>query len=80
MSVRLEGYGSEEVDDLLGRIVAEPLGEARDALLSEMLSLLASDVPYVPLVETVLPWVHLGTFGGIAPNPLGALYLQDVTP
>ncbi|MCY3561598.1 MAG: ABC transporter substrate-binding protein [bacterium] len=80
MSVRLEGYGSEEVDDLLGRIVAEPLGEARDALLSEMQSLLASDVPYVPLVETVLPWVHLGTFGGIAPNPLGALYLQDVNP
>ena len=80
MSVKLEGYGSEAVDDLLGRIVAEPLGPARDALLSEMQSLLAGDVPYVPLVETVLPWVHLGEFGGIAPNPLGALYLQDVTP
>lgn len=80
MSVKLEGYGSEEVDDLLGRIVAEPLGPARDALLSEMQSLLASEVPYVPLVETVLPWVHLGEFGGVAPNPLGALYLQDVTP
>ena len=26
MSVKLEGYGSEEVDALLGRIVAEPLG------------------------------------------------------
>ena len=80
MSVKLEGYGSEAVDALLGQIVAEPLGEARDALLSEMQSLLAGDVPYVPLVETVLPWVHLGEFGGIAPNPLGALYLQDVTP
>lgn len=80
MSVKLEGYGSEEVDALLGRIVAEPLGPARDALLSEMQSLLASEVPYVPLVETVLPWVHLGEFGGVAPNPLGALYLQDVTP
>lgn len=80
MSVKLEGYGSEEVDALLGRIVAEPLGADRDALLSEMQSLLAGDVPYVPLVETVLPWVHLGEFGGIAPNPLGALYLQDVTP
>ena len=80
MSVKLEGYGSEEVDALLGQIVAEPLGPARDALLSEMQALLAGDVPYVPLVETVLPWVHLGGFGGIAPNPLGALYLQDVTP
>ncbi|MCY4102880.1 MAG: ABC transporter substrate-binding protein [bacterium] len=80
MSVKLEGYGSEAVDDLLGRIVAEPLGPARDALLSKMQSLLASDVPYVPLVETVLPWVHLGEYGGVAPNPLGALYLQDVTP
>jgi peptide/nickel transport system substrate-binding protein len=80
MSVKLEGYGSEEVDALLGRIVGEPLGPARDALLSEMQSLLATDVPYVPLVETVLPWVHLGGFSGIAPNPLGALYLQDVTP
>ena len=80
MSVKLEGYGSEEVDALLGRIVAEPLGPARDALLSEMQALLASEVPYVPLVETVLPWVHLGEFDGVAPNPLGALYLQDVTP
>ena len=80
MSVRLEGYGSEEVDALLNRIVAEPLGAARSALLSEMQALLATEVPYVPLVETVLPWVHLGEFNGIAPNPLGALYLQDVTP
>lgn len=80
MSVKLEGYGSEAVDDLLGRIVAEPLGPARDALMAEMQSLLATEVPYVPLVETVLPWVHLGEFGGIAPNPLGALYLQDITP
>lgn len=80
MSVKLEGYGSEDVDALLGQIVAEPLGPARDALMAEMQALLASDVPYVPLVETVLPWVHLGGFDGIAPNPLGALYLQDVTP
>ena len=80
MSTRLEGYGSETVDALLGQIVAEPLGPARDALLAEMQALLASEVPYVPLVETVLPWVHLGGFSGIAPNPLGALYLQDVTP
>ena len=80
MSVRLEGYGSEEVDALLGQIVAEPLGPARDALLSEMQALLAGEVPYVPLVETVLPWVHLGEFSGVAPNPLGALYLQDVAP
>ena len=80
MSTRLEGYGSEAVDALLGQIVGEPLGPARDALLTEMQALLASEVPYVPLVETVLPWVHLGGFSGIAPNPLGALYLQDVTP
>ncbi len=80
MSVKLEGYGSEDVDALLSQIVGEPLGPGRDALLSEMQSLLASEVPYVPLVETVLPWVHLGGFSGIAPNPLGALYLQDVTP
>ena len=60
--------------------MGEPLGPARDALLAEMQALLASEVPYVPLVETVLPWVHLGGFSGIAPNPLGALYLQDVTP
>ena len=80
MSTRLEGYGSETVDALLGQIVGEPLGPARDALLAEMQALLASEVPYVPLVETVLPWVHLGGFSGIAPNPLGALYLQDVTP
>ncbi len=80
MSLRLEGYGSEAVDALLNQIVAEPLGPARDTLMAEMQSLLASEVPYVPLVETVLPWVHLGGFNGIAPNPLGALYLQDVTP
>ena len=80
MSVKLEGYGSEDVDALLGQIVAEPLGPARDALMADMQALLASEVPYVPLVETVLPWVHLGGFDGIAPNPLGALYLQDVTP
>ncbi len=79
-STRLEGYGSEEVDALLAKIVAEPLGSTRDSMLVEMRELLAAEVPYVPLVETVLPWVHLGGFNGIAPNPNGALYLQDVTP
>ena len=79
-SVRLEGYGSDVVDALLSDIVREPLGPGRDALLAEMQALLASEVPYVPLVETVLPWVYLGEFSGIAPNPNGALYLQDVKP
>lgn len=79
-STRLEGYGSEVVDTLLAQIVAEPIGPARDALLNEMQTLLASEVPYVPLVETVLPWAYRGDFSGIAPNPNGALYLQDVSP
>jgi peptide/nickel transport system substrate-binding protein len=80
MSTKLEGFGSEEVDALLAEIVESPMGSARDGLLGEMQELLADSVPYVPLVETVLPWVHLGTYEGLNPNPTGAIYLQDVIP
>jgi peptide/nickel transport system substrate-binding protein len=80
MSTKLEGFGSEEVDALLAEIVEAPMGPSRDGLIGEMQQLLADSVPYVPLVETVLPWVHLGGYEGLNPNPTGAIYLQDVVP
>ena len=77
-STRLEAFASDDIDALLADIVAAAPGADRDALMGQMQQLLGDSVPYVPLVETVLPWVYLGDYLGLNPNPTGAVYLQDV--
>ena len=73
-----EGFTNDRVDELSDRILAELPGAARDVLIAEVQEILATEFPFVPLVETIIPWVFREDLQGAWPNPTGFLYPQDL--
>ncbi len=73
-----EGYANDRVDELSDLILAELPGTERDLLIDEARIILATEYPFVPLVETVIPWVFREDLEGARPNPTGFLYPQDL--
>lgn len=73
-----EGYANARVDELTALILAEPEGPVRDEFVAEAARILAQEFPFVPLVETIIPWVFVGGLEGAVPNPTGFLYPQDL--
>ena len=73
-----EGYANDRVDELSDLILAERPGEVRDLLIDEARIILATEFPFVPLVETIIPWVFRDDLEGARPNPTGFLYPQDL--
>lgn len=73
-----EGYSNDRVDELSNRILAELPGADRDVLIAEVQEIISTEFPFVPLVETVIPWVFREDLLGARPNPTGFLYPQDL--
>ena len=73
-----EGYANDRVDDLSDMILATDPGPDRDLLIDEARIILATEFPFVPLVETIIPWVFREDLQGAWPNPTGFLYPQDL--
>jgi len=73
-----EGYSNDRVDELSNQILAELPGADRDVLIAEVQEIIATEFPFVPLVETVIPWVFREDLQGARPNPTGFLYPQDL--
>ena len=73
-----EGFTNDRVDELSNQILAELPGAARDVFIAEVQRILATEFPFVPLVETVIPWVFRDDLQGARPNPTGFLYPQDL--
>ena len=73
-----EGFTNDRVDELSNQILAELPGAARDVFIAEVQRILATEFPFVPLVETVIPWVFRDDLEGARPNPTGFLYPQDL--
>ena len=73
-----EGYTNERVDELSDLILATDPGPERDVLIDEARIILATEFPFVPLVETIIPWVFREDLQGAWPNPTGFLYPQDL--
>ena len=73
-----DGYTNDRVDELSSRILAELPGAERDVLIAEVQEIIATEFPFVPLVETVIPWVFREDLQGARPNPTGFLYPQDL--
>ncbi|MCY3952499.1 MAG: ABC transporter substrate-binding protein, partial [bacterium] len=73
-----EGFTNDRVDELSSQILAELPGAARDEFIAEVQRILATEFPFVPLVETVIPWVFRDDLEGARPNPTGFLYPQDL--
>ena len=73
-----EGYANDRVDELSDLILAEDPGRERDLLIDEARIILATEFPFVPLVETIIPWVFREDLQGARPNPTGFLYPQDL--
>ena len=73
-----EGYANDRVDELSDLILAEDPGPDRDVLIDEARIILATEFPFVPLVETIIPWVFREDLQGARPNPTGFLYPQDL--
>ena len=74
-----EGYSNARIDELTALILAERPGAVRDGYVAEAARILTQEYPFVPLVETVIPWVFREDLGGVRPNPTGFLYPQDLT-
>ena len=73
-----DGYTNTRVDELSDAILAEVPGPARDVFIAEVQEILATEFPFVPLVETIIPWVFREDLQGAWPNPTGFLYPQDL--
>ena len=73
-----EGFTNDRVDELSNQILAELPGAVRDDFIAEVQGILATEFPFVPLVETVIPWVFRDDLAGARPNPTGFLYPQDL--
>lgn len=73
-----EGYANDRVDELSEMILATDPGPDRDVFIDEARIILATEFPFVPLVETVIPWVFRDDLEGARPNPTGFLYPQDL--
>lgn len=73
-----EGYANDRIDELTDLILAELPGPERDVYIAEAQTILATEYPFVPLVETIIPWVFTEGLGGAVPNPTGFLYPQDL--
>ena len=73
-----EGYANDRVDELSDAILAEDPGPDRDVFIDEARIILATEFPFVPLVETIIPWVFREDLQGARPNPTGFLYPQDL--
>lgn len=73
-----DGYTNTRVDELSDAILAEVPGPARDVYIAEVQEILATEFPFVPLVETIIPWVFREDLQGAWPNPTGFLYPQDL--
>lgn len=73
-----DGYTNDRVDELSDAILAEVPGPARDVFIAEVQEILATEFPFVPLVETIIPWVFREDLQGAWPNPTGFLYPQDL--
>ena len=73
-----DGYTNARVDELSDAILAEVPGAARDVFIAEVQEILATEFPFVPLVETIIPWVFREDLQGARPNPTGFLYPQDL--
>ncbi len=73
-----DGYTNARVDELSDAILAEVPGPARDVYIAEVQEILATEFPFVPLVETIIPWVFREDLQGAWPNPTGFLYPQDL--
>ncbi|MCY3924869.1 MAG: ABC transporter substrate-binding protein [bacterium] len=73
-----EGYTNDRVDELSDMILATDPGPDRDMLIDEARIILATEFPFVPLVETIIPWVFREDLQGAWPNPTGFLYPQDL--
>jgi peptide/nickel transport system substrate-binding protein len=73
-----EGYSNARVDELSDSILATDPGPDRDVFIDEARIILATEFPFVPLVETIIPWVFREDLQGAWPNPTGFLYPQDL--
>ncbi len=73
-----DGYTNDRVDELSNQILAELPGPDRDVFIAEVQEIIATEFPFVPLVETVIPWVFREDLQGARPNPTGFLYPQDL--
>ncbi|MCY3561584.1 MAG: ABC transporter substrate-binding protein [bacterium] len=73
-----DGYTNARVDELSDMILATEPGPDRDLLIDEARIILATEFPFVPLVETIIPWVFREDLQGAWPNPTGFLYPQDL--
>ena len=73
-----DGYSNARVDELSNQILAELPGADRDVFIAEVQEIIATEFPFVPLVETVIPWVFREDLQGARPNPTGFLYPQDL--
>ena len=71
-------YANATLNHLVDQMFALQPGPARTRAISAAASLLNSQMPSIPLVETVVPWVIRSSIVGAAPNPLGGFYLQDL--
>lgn len=78
-SIAREGYCNPEVDRLADRMAETEPGPERDAYISESQKLLDEELPFVPLVEPIIPWVvRTERIAGVDEQPVLGIYFQDL--
>ena len=58
------GYCNPRVDRLFDRAAVEPIQKKRAALYHEIQRIIARDVPHIPLVDGIGPWIFTTEFKG----------------
>lgn len=78
-SLNNTGYANEELDELIGQILATEPGDERDALLKEATDTIAEDSPTINLVEVPDVVATSGGLEGYVALPTGATAFEDLT-
>lgn len=78
-SLNNTGYANQELDELIGDILATEPGEERDALLTEATDTIAEDNPTINLVEVPDVVATSGGLSGYVALPTGATAFEDLT-
>jgi peptide/nickel transport system substrate-binding protein len=71
-------YSNSVLNSIAARMAITPAGPIRDSLVTKALGILNSELPLIPLVDEVEPWVWRSHVLLPGPMPLGSIYFQDV--